>query len=70
MAFYNQRHTQVGNYPFMNAYANFKLKRARFYVLLSHFNKGWLGGNNYFSMPLYPLNPMRFQMGVSVDFAN
>lgn len=70
MAFYNQRHTQVGNYPFMNAYANFKLKRARFYLLLSHFNKGWLGGNNYFSMPLYPLNPMRFQMGVSVNFAN
>ncbi len=70
MAFYNQRHTQVGNYPFMNAYANFNLKRARFYVLLSHFNKGWLGGNNYFSMPLYPLNPMRFQMGVSVNFAD
>lgn len=69
MAFVNQRTTMVGNYAFMNAYANFKLKRARFYVMFSHVNQG-LFGNDYFSMPHYPLNPRRFQMGVSVDFAN
>ncbi len=61
---------KVGNYPFCNAYINMKLSRARFYVLYSHMNKGLFGGNSYFSMPYYPLNPARFQMGISVDFAN
>lgn len=68
--FYNQTTEKLGNYPFMNVYANMKLSRARFYVLYSHFNQGWLGGKNYFSSPKYPLNPARFLMGVSVDFAN
>ncbi len=69
MSFYNQHSTKVGNYPFMNIYANMKLKRARFYIMMSHVNQG-MTGDNYFSMPLYPMNPRRFQMGVSVDFAN
>lgn len=69
MAFYNQREMMTGNYPFMNLYANFKLKRARFYVMLSHANQG-LMGRNYFALPHYPMNPRRFQMGVAVDFAN
>ena len=67
--FYNQREVKVGNYPFMNLYANFKLKRARFYVMMSHINQG-MTGKEYFAMPHYPMNPRRFQMGVSVDFAN
>lgn len=69
MGFYNQREIKVGNYPFMNVYANMKLKRARFYIMMSHVNQG-MTGNNYFAMPHYPMNPRRFQMGVSVDFAN
>lgn len=69
MTFYNQREVKIGNYPFMNLYANMKLKRARFYVMMSHINQG-MTGKNYFAMPHYPMNPRRFQMGVSVDFAN
>ena len=69
MGFYNQREVKVGGYPFMNLYANMKLKRARFYIMMSHVNQG-LTGNNYFSMPHYPMNPRHFQMGVSIDFAN
>ncbi len=70
MAFYNQREIKCGNYPFMNAYANFKLSRARFFVLYSHLNQGLFGNDDYFSLPHYPLNPRRFQMGVIVDFMN
>ncbi|MCM1355995.1 MAG: putative porin [Staphylococcus sp.] len=70
MAFYNQSEVKCGNYPFMNVYANMKLSRARFFVLFSHVNQGMFGGSNYFSMPHYPLNPRRFQMGVIVDFNN
>lgn len=69
-SFYNQREMMLGNYPFCNVYANMKLSRARFYVMYSHFNQGLFGGDRYFSVPYYPLNPARFQMGVSVDFAN
>lgn len=69
MGFVNQRTSKVGGYPFMNLYANMKLKKARFYVMMSHINQG-MTGKNYFSMPLYPMNPRMFQMGVSVDFAN
>lgn len=69
MGFCNQQEIKVGNYPFMNLYANMKLKRARFYIMMSHINQG-MTGDNYFAMPHYPMNPRRFQMGVSVDFAN
>lgn len=69
-SFYTQVGNKCGNFLFMNAYANFKLKKARFYLMYSHANKGLFGGDNYFSIPHYPLNPGRFQLGVSVDFAN
>ena len=70
MVFYNQRDMECGNFAFADVYANFKLKKARFYVMYSHANKGLVGGDNYFSMPHYPLNPGRFQFGISVDFVN
>ena len=54
----------------MNVYANMKLYKARFYVLYSHANRGLFGGNSYFGALHYPINPSRFQLGVSVDFAN
>lgn len=70
VAFTNQRDFKLGNYPFCNIYANMKLSRTRFFVMYSHFNRGLFGGSKYFSMPYYPLNPARFQLGLSVDFAN
>lgn len=70
MSFCNQKEIKCGNYPFMNAYVDFKLSRARFFVLFSHVNQGLLGNNDYFAVPHYPLNPRRFQMGVTVDFIN
>ena len=69
-SFANQHEVEIGNYPFMNAYANMKLSKTRFYVMFSHFNQGMFGDNNYFSLPNYPLNPRRFQIGLSIDFAN
>jgi hypothetical protein len=69
MSFHLQNEKAVGNYPFCNAYVTCKLYKTRFFLLFSHVNQGWFG-TNYFSMPGYPLNPRRFQMGLSVDFAN
>ena len=70
MGFAVQNEVKLGNYPFMNLYANMRLSKVRFYVMMSHINQGILGGDNYFSLPHYPLNPRRFQLGLSVDFAN
>lgn len=67
--FANQHTVKLGNYPFMNVYANMKLGRTRFYVMMSHINQGWFS-NDYFSVVDYPLNPRRLQLGLSVDFAN
>lgn len=69
MSFHNQRDLKTGGYPFMNLYANMKLSKARFYIMMSHINQG-MTGRDYFFMPHYPMNPRRFQMGVSVDFAD
>lgn len=60
---------KMGDYPFCNVYITAKLYRTRFFLMMSHINQGWFG-SNYFSMPLYPLNPRRFQLGISVDFYN
>lgn len=67
--FYNQREMKLGNFPYMTVYANMRLSRVRFYVMMSHVNQG-LFGNDYFSSPHYPLNPRRLLLGLSVDFQN
>lgn len=69
MTFYTQQEVQCGNFAFMNAYANMKLKKTRFFVMFSHINQSFMAGE-YFAIPHYPLNAMKFQMGLSVDFAN
>ncbi len=69
MTFYNQDEIECGGFPYMNVYANMKLSKVRFYVMMSHINQG-LTDDNYFSMPHYPLNPRRFLLGLTIDFAN
>ena len=70
MTFHRQNEVKCGDFAFMNAYANFRMKQARFFIMYSHANKGLFGGSNYFAVPHYPLNPGRFQLGVSVNFVN
>lgn len=69
MSFHTQQDVKLGNYAFMNLYADFRLYKTRFFVMMSHINQGWFS-KDYFSSPLYPLNPRKFQIGLSVDFAN
>ena len=70
MSFHTQKDVQCGNFLWMNAYANFKLQKARFFVMFSHVNDGLFGGNNTLSVPHYPLNRRKFELGIPVDFAN
>ena len=67
--FQNQTEIKVGNYPLINAYANFHLRQARFFVMA--YNLGRLFTDpRYFSMPHYPLNPMVIKLGIAVTFNN
>lgn len=70
MSFTHQQQVQLGNYPMLDVYLNMRLKRVKFYLLYSHFNDGLFGGKDKFSAVHYPINPARFLLGVSVDFAN
>ena len=65
--FYNQSNIMIGNYPVMNAYLNFHLKRTRFFFEYYHVNHLFMKGA-YFSMPNYPIDPTITKMGVSWNF--
>jgi len=65
--FYNQKELKIGNYPFMNAYANFHLKRMRFFIMYSHLSR-FFATPQYFSAPHYPLNPAIVKVGLSWNF--
>ena len=65
----NENKQKIGGYPVINAYFNFKLSRARFFVMMSHVNCG-SGSKEYFFTPNYPLNGRVFRFGISWDFAN
>lgn len=67
--FINQSKEQVGNFPFANAYANFHLKKTRFFVMMYNIAEGY-GNSNYFTVPTYPINPMIFKFGLSWNFTN
>ncbi len=59
----------LGNYPFVNIYANLHLKRARFFVMWNNV-VGNLGNKQQFLTPHYPMNNMVMHIGVSWNFFN
>lgn len=61
--------TKVGNYPFINVYANFVLKGCRFFLMMSHVNHGQ-GNRNYFTTPHHPMNERMLRFGISWNFYN
>jgi hypothetical protein len=58
---------KLGNYPFINVYVNFQLKRTRVFVMLYHVNEG-SGSRKYFHSPHSPLNQRMLKFGVSWNF--
>ena len=60
---------EIGNYPWIDIYANMHLKRARFFIAFSHVNGG-SGTKNYFLTPHYPTNGRIMHVGVSWNFYN
>lgn len=67
--FHTQTLTKIGNYPVVNVYLNFHLKRTCFFVEYYHINQKFMNGA-YFSMPNYPINPAILKLGLSWNFYN
>ena len=67
--YYNQDRTEIGNYPFIDAYACLKLKRTRIFVMFDHVNQG-LMGYNYFMVPGNPMPVRTFKYGFAWTFYN
>jgi hypothetical protein len=60
---------KLGGYPIVNLYANFHLKRTRFYIMASHINSS--DNKKYaFHLPHYPMNERVIRFGVSWNFIN
>jgi len=65
--FYRQFEQKMGNYHRFDVFANFTLKRARFYVQYSYLNSA-LNENYYFNAPFYPSPEPVFKYGVAWSF--
>ena len=60
---------EIGGHPYIDVYANMHLKRARFFLSMSHVNAG-SGSKDYFLTPHYPTNTSVLRFGVSWNFYN
>ncbi|MDO9341623.1 MAG: putative porin [Bacteroidales bacterium] len=69
--FFRQDQASAGNYPFLNVFLNFKVKRTRVFIMFDHVNYGMMGnriGNNYDMIPNYPMNIRMFRYGLAWTF--
>ncbi len=66
--FYNQREKELGDYVWLDAYANAKWKRMRILIKMEHLSDDMLGSRNYFSTLHYPMNRRVLKFGLSWNF--
>ena len=68
-----QQDQKIGNYPWMNVYANFYVRsiRLRFFAQYQHLNHLFMKKNiGYMAMPDYPTNRDLFRAGIAWHFYN
>ena len=65
--FYRQNQFIAGDYPFVNVFLNFKVKRTRVFVMLDHMNAKFMG-YKYDMVPSYPMNVRMFRYGIAWTF--
>jgi hypothetical protein len=65
--FYQQYNYKSANYPYLDAFINIRIKRARLFLKLEHANSYFMG-YNYIMIPNYPKADMALKFGVSWKF--
>lgn len=68
--FQNQREALVGNYPLVNLFASFKLRRVRFFLVYNNLADLFLAPSRRWSLAHMPINPAQLRIGISFDFNN
>ena len=59
----------LGNYPFIDVYANMHLKRARFFIMMTNATYGSFNRKSFLT-PHYPTDSSVLRLGVSWNFLN
>ncbi len=67
--FHNANEREIGNYPLIDAFANFELRSARIFVKYEHINEG-LNGYQYFAAPNYAFPDRVLRIGITWRFFN
>ena len=66
--FYLQKEdAEIGNYPYVDVFLNFKVKRTNFVVKYDHVNTDLLS-SNYFMALHYPMQRRMLKFGISWTF--
>jgi len=66
-SYYIQNEVETGDYPYIDAFVNIRVKRARMYLIAKHVNSGF-SGYNYMMVPGYPMPDRGLHFGVSWQF--
>lgn len=67
--FYNQTEKKIGEYPMVDAFVNFKWKRATLFFKMTHVDQGMFT-KEYFSALHYPRNKRMLRIGLTWHFYN
>jgi hypothetical protein len=65
--FYRQDKVTASDYPFINIFLNFKVKRTRVFIMFDHVNAK-LMGYNFEMVPSYPMNIRMLRYGLAWTF--
>ena len=66
--FHNQNESETGNYPFVGAFLNVRIKQVRFFVCGHHINYNLFGMRDFLLAPNYPTSKATFSYGIRWSF--
>ena len=65
--FYLQNEKKIGNYAYVDLFANFRIKTFRFFLKYEHLNAGF-SEKGYYTVPHYPMAGGTFKWGIRWQF--
>lgn len=66
-SFFVQDKVQIGDYPVFDFFIDMKIRTAKIFLILEHFNSS-VTGYNYYSAPNYPYRDFALRFGISWNF--
>ncbi|MHC5201836.1 putative porin [Myroides sp. LJL119] len=66
-SFFVQDRVEIGDYPVFDFFIDMKIRTAKIFLILEHFNSSFTG-YNYYSAPNYPYRDFTLRFGISWNF--